>query len=247
MRNIKLTIEYDGTKYDSWAKQPGSKAVTIQDRLEAVIERMLDGEKTELIGAARTEAGVHAYAQVACFKTESKKSLESIKQYINRYLPRDIAVLSVSEAPERFHPAFSAKSFEYEYKLTMGDVPSVFDRRYNYYCFKPLNLDAMRKAAEFFKGKHDMKAFSDNKRQKKSTVREIFSIEIYGNGNEASILLHADDFWPNMAKIIVGTLIEVGMGNIKPAEIKDIIDSGEREKAGPTMDSKGLFLSAVHY
>lgn len=247
MRNIVLELEYDGTRYDGWAKQKGStKAMTIQDKLEAVISKMEDKE-TEVIGAARTEAGVHAYAQIANFKTDSRKSLLEIEQYINRYLPKDIAVLRAKEADERFHAAFGAKSFEYEYKITMGEVPSVFDRRFNYYSFKKLDIAKMKKACEQLVGTHDLKAFSDNRKQKKSTVRRIIEADVYAQGDEVSISIKADDFWPNMARIIVGTLVAVGKGEIRYDSIKDIIDSGDRERAGETIDPKGLFLAAVNY
>lgn len=247
MRNIKLVIEYDGSRYDGWQKQPShAKSVTIQDKIENVLEKM-EGETVELIGAARTEAGVHAYAQIANFKTNSTKKLYEIKHYLNRFLPRDIAVLEVAEVPERFHSSFSAKSFKYEYKITMGEVPSVFQRKYNYYSFHALDAAKMKKAVKYFLGKHDFKAFSDNKRMKKSTEREIFELDIYTDINEMSIMVHADDFWPHMARIIVGTLLEVGMGDIELEAVAGIIESKERERAGMTAEAKGLFLQEVVY
>ena len=247
MRNIKLLLEYDGSRYDGWQKQlKNGKSITIQDKVEDVLFKM-EGEKVELIGAARTEAGVHAYAQIANFKTESTKKLYEIKHYLNRYLPRDIAVLEVWEVPERFHSSFNAKSFTYEYKITMGEVASVFDRKYNYYSFDSLDVKAMKEASKVLIGKHDFKSFSDNKRMKKSTEREIFSLDIYGDIKEILITIKADDFWPHMARIIVGTLIEVGRGTILPSEMKTILTSLDREKAGPTAEARGLFLQDVSY
>lgn len=246
MKNIRLVIEYDGSRYDGWQKQARKGSNTIQEKLEEVLEKM-EGKPVELIGGARTEAGVHAYEQIANFKTDSTKKMYEIKHYLNRYLPMDIAVLQVDEVPERFHSAFGAKAFVYEYKITMGDVPSVFQRKYNYYSFQKLDADKMREAAKYFEGKHDFKAFSDNKRMKKSTEREIQEIDIYADIEEMSITIKADDFWPRMARIIVGTLIQVGRGEIEPAKVKDIIASKDREKAGETAEAKGLFLQEIIY
>ncbi len=246
MRNIRIVLEYDGSRYDGWQKQARKGSNTIQEKIESVLEKM-EGKPVELIGAARTEAGVHAYAQVANFKTDTKLKMYEIKHYLNRYLPMDIAVLEVDEVPERFHSSFLAKSFKYEYKITMGEVPSVFQRKYNFYSFHKLDGEQMREAAKYLIGKHDFKAFSDNKRMKKSTVREIFDIDIYMDIEEMSITIHGDDFWPRMARIIVGTLISVGRGEMKPEAVKEVLESLDREKAGETAEAKGLFLQEVCY
>ncbi|GAA4297598.1 tRNA pseudouridine(38-40) synthase TruA [Anaerocolumna aminovalerica] len=247
MRNIKLVIEYDGSRYDGWQKQQGNpKSITIQDKIESVLSKM-ENEQIQLIGAARTEAGVHAYNQIANFNTNTDMKLYEIKHYLNRFLPRDIAVLEVSEVPERFHSSFNAKAFRYEYKISMGEVPSVFERKYNYYSFHKLDSLKMRQAAKHFIGKHDLKAFSDNKRMKKSTERTIHKLDIYSDINEIVITIEADDFWPNMARIIAGTLMEVGAGNMEPDFIKEVIDSKDREIAGPTAEARGLFLQEVIY
>lgn len=246
MRNIELVIEYDGSRYNGWQRQKNSKAITIQEKIEDVLEKM-EGEKIEVIGAARTEAGVHAYGQIANFKTNTNMKLYEIKHYLNRYLPQDIAILQVLEVPERFHSSYLAKSFEYEYKITTGEVPSVFHRKYNFYSFHELDIMKMKEAAKYFIGKHDLCAFSDNKRMKKTTIREIFNLEVDIDINEINIHIEADDFWPRMARIIIGTLIEVGRGNIEPNVIPDIIESRDREKAGPAAEAKGLFLAEVVY
>ncbi|MFA9462949.1 MAG: tRNA pseudouridine(38-40) synthase TruA [Velocimicrobium sp.] len=247
MRNIKLLVEYDGSRYDGWQKQPkNEKSLTIQDKIEDVLCKM-DGETIDLMGAARTEAGVHAYAQIANFKTESTKKLYEIKHYLNRYLPRDIAVLEVWEVPERFHSSFNATSFTYAYKIAVGEVASVFDRKYNYYSFDALNVKAMKEAASLLIGVHDFKCFSDNRRMKKSTEREIYSLDICEDIKEIIITIKADDFWPHMARIIVGTLIEVGRGNLAASEMTTILSSLDREKAGPTAEAKGLFLQDISY
>lgn len=247
MRNIRLVIEYDGTRYDGWQKQPKyDNRITIQDKIEDVLKKMAE-EEIILIGAARTEAGVHAHGQIANFTTNSDLKLFEIKHYLNRYLPRDIAILEVSEVPERFHSSFTATSFEYEYRIATGEVASVFDRKYTYYCFHDLDILKMKEAATYLIGKYDFKAFSDNKRMKKSTERTIFSIDIYNDLKEITITIKADDFWPNMARIIVGTLMEVGLGNKEPSKMKDIIEGQDRKLAGETAQAKGLFLLDVHY
>jgi tRNA pseudouridine38-40 synthase len=246
MRNIQLVIEYDGSRYDGWQKQEGRTSITVQDKIEDVLAKM-EGEAVDVIGAARTEAGVHAYRQIANFKTNSDLKIYEIKQYLNRYLPRDIAVIEALEVPERFHASFNAVSFEYEYKISIGEVPSVFERKYNYYCFKKPDVAAMKEAAKHLIGKHDFKAFSDNKRMKKSTQRELMKVQVYGDEKEIIITICGDDFWPHMVRIIVGTLIEVGLSEKKATDIPNIIQSKNRELAGATADAKGLFLVDVYY
>ena len=247
MRNIKLVLEYDGSRYDGWQKQPGNpKSITIQDKVESILSKMED-ETVNIIGAARTEAGVHAYGQIANFNTNSTMKLYEIKHYLNRFLPRDIAVIEVAEVPERFHSSFNAKAFRYIYKISMGEVPSVFGRKYNYYSFHKLDVVKMKKAVEFLLGKHDFKSFSDNPRMKKSTERTINSIDITTGIDEITVTIEADDFWPNMARIIVGTLIDIGNETIKAEDMKEIIESKERAKAGATAEAKGLFLQEVLY
>jgi tRNA pseudouridine38-40 synthase len=247
MRNIKLVLEYDGSRYDGWQKQMGNpKSITVQDKVESVLSKM-DDETIMLIGAARTEAGVHAYGQIANFTTNSDMKLYEIKHYLNRFLPRDIAVLEVAEVPDKFHSSFNAKAFRYVYKISMGEVASVFERKYNYYSFHKLDILKMKQASKHLIGKHDLKAFSDNKRMKKSTERTINEIDLYSDINEIVITIEADDFWPNMARIIVGTLIEIGNGTMEPDYMKEILDSKDREKAGATAEARGLFLQEVVY
>jgi len=253
MRNIQLIIEYDGSRYDGWQKavttaknSASAKGGAIQEKIEEVLSKM-EEMPVELIGAIRTEAGVHAYRQVANFRTDSKKKTYEIKQYLNRYLPRDIAVLEALEVNDRFHAAFNAKEFVFEYHITIGEVPSVFDRKYNFYCFKRPDVAAMKAAAEKLKGTHDFKAFSDNKRMKKSTIRTISNIDIYASETEITITITGDDFWPNMVRNLVGTILDTGLGELKVEELPDIIASGDREKIGRAVETKGLFLADVKY
>ena len=253
MRNIQLVIEYDGSRYDGWQKAVTSaknaasaKGGAIQEKIEEVLSKMED-TPAELTGAIRTEAGVHAYRQVANFHTESKKKTYEIKQYLNRYLPRDIAVLEALEVNDRFHAAFNAKGFVFEYHITVGEVPSVFDRKYNYYCFKRPDLATMKAVAKELTGTHDFKAFTDNKRMKKSTVRTIHNIDIYGDEKEITVTISGDDFWPNMVRNLVGTILDAGLGELAVSDLPDIIASGDRERIGRAVEPKGLFLADVIY
>lgn len=247
MRNIQLVIEYDGSRYDGWQKQTNhSKNNSIQEKIEMVLNKM-EGESVEVIGAVKTEYGVHAYNQVANFKTNSTKKVYEIKHYLNQYLPRDIAVVEALEVPERFHSSMNLKSIVYQYKINMAEVPSVFQRKYEYYSFKKLDIQKMKLAAKEFLGIHDFKAYANNRKMKKSTQREIFDLEVNGDPNEIIITIHGDDFWPYMARNIVGTLIEVGANHIQPEEIKNILVSFDREKASKVAEASGLFLLEVKY
>ena len=203
-RNIRLLIEYDGGRYDGWQRLGKGHGVTIQGKLEDVLGKMT-GEKIELIGAGRTDAGVHAYEQVANFHTNSQMKCWEMKYYLNRYLPGDIAVNRVDDVPERFHSRYNAKAKKYLYRIAVGDVPCVFDRKYTWYCFDKLDVTAMKKAAALLVGEHDFKAFCSNKRTNKSTVREIYDIDIYADTRELQITVYGNGFLYNMVRIIVGT------------------------------------------
>lgn len=240
-------MEYDGSRYDGWQKQKGKgKSDTIMERVENVLEKM-EGESIELIGALRTEAGVHAYRQVANFKTNSSMKPYEIKHYLNRFLPMDIAVLEVEEVDERFHSSFHAKSFQFEYKISMEEVSSVFQRKYQYYSFKKLDGLKMRDAAKIIMGKHDFKAFANNKRMKKSTERNIKDIDIYVGIDEISITIQGDDFWPFFARTIVGVLLQVGRGDLTLKQVKDLVEGKACDFEPEIAEAKGLFLQEVNY
>lgn len=247
MRNLRLTIEYDGTRYGGWMESAsGHKETSVQEKITDVLVQM-EGAPVELIGAIRTEAGVHAYRQIANFHTASTKKTYEVKQYLNRYLPRDIAVLEVQEAEERFHAAFQAKSFVFEYHIAVGEVPSVFERRYQYYCFKRPDVAKMREAAAQLVGTKDFRAFSDNRRMKKSTLRTITAIEIYADEKELVITIKGDDFWPNMVRNLVGTLLAAGHGELSAERLPELIAAGDRTKLPIAVEPKGLFLADIRY
>lgn len=244
MRNFKLTIEYDGSRYQGWTRLGKDESTnTISNKLQEVITKMT-GQVPELFCGARTEVGVHAYAQVANFKADTQMKDYEIQHYLNRYLPMDIAILSVEEVPERFHAQLNAKSKIYIYRATICDVPSVFDYKYTFHCFRKPDVELMKQAAQLFTGRHDFKNFSTVKHTK-STQREVYSVQIYSDGEELQITMHADDFLHNMQRCMVGTLLEIGFGTRRPEDIQDIFEG--RQKCSAPCDPKGMYLQEVRY
>ena len=243
--NYKLTLQYDGTKLNGWQKQ-GNTDNTIQGKLEAILEKMY-GEYVEIHGSGRTDAGVHAISQVANYHAPAKFSEEEIKRTLNEYLSKDIRVLQVETAEERFHARLTAKGKTYEYRIDNGEIANVFQRKYTMREENPLDLEAMRKAAGYLLGTHDFKTFCANKKMKKSTVRTITSITIKDNDGIVAIRYTGNGFLYNMVRILTGTLIEVGRGKILPEEIPGIIDAMDRGAAGFTAPAQGLYLIEVTY
>lgn len=245
MRNICLTIEYDGSRYQGWTRLGKNESNnTISNKILDVLKKMTGEYVIELNCGCRTEVGVHAYAQVANFKTECDMNTQDIKYYLNRYLPMDIAITDVREVPERFHAQLNAVSKTYVYRMTVTDVPSVFDRKHTYHCFKTPDKKVMQQASHMLVGSHDFRNFSTVKKAK-STVREIYEIDIYGDGEEMQIMIHANDFLHNMARIIIGTLLEIGFGNRPKEDIEEIFE-GYAPASSPC-DPKGLYLQEVAY
>ncbi len=245
MRNIKLTIEYDGSRYQGWTR-PGKDTLgnTVSAKITDVLQKMTGESLTEFNYGCRTEAGVHAFAQVVNFRTTTDMDTQDIKHYLNRYLPMDIAITDVCEVPERFHAQLNALSKTYVYRMTITDVPSVFDRKHTFHCFKVPDKTAMQQAALMLIGKHDFECFSDGKKSK-STIREIYTIDIYGNEEEMQILIHANDFLHNMARTIIGTLLDIGFGLRKKEDIEEIFAG--TKTASPACDPKGLYLQEIEY
>lgn len=244
-KNIKMVLEYDGTRYDGWQKQ-GNTGNTIQGKLEQVLGRMT-GTSVELHGSGRTDAGVHALGQVANAHLETEMSTKEILVYMNRYLPEDIRVLEVWEAQPRFHSRLNAAGKIYVYQLDMAGQASVFERNYVYALGQRLDVNAMRIAADSLCGTHDYKSFSTGKTGKKSTVRTIWRITIRQEGTRLWIEYYGNGFLYNMVRILTGTLIEVGQGKRTPESIAGILEARDRETAGFTAPAKGLFLKAVLY
>lgn len=246
MRNIKLTIEYDGSRYQGWQRLGKDESTnTISNKIIEVIKKMTN-EDVELFCGARTEVGVHAYGQTANFKTTTDMTLLDIQHYLNRYLPMDIAVVDVEEKPERFHASLNASSKIYMYRLSISDVPSVFDRKYVYHSFRRPDVELMKQAALQLVGTHDFKKFSTVKKSK-STEKEIYDIDIYDDGNELQITLHGNDFLHNMPRMILGTLLDIGVGNRKKEDIELIFQDDSDVAASAPIDPKGLYLQEVLY
>lgn len=243
--NVKLTIQYDGTRYDGWQRQ-GNTDNTLQGRLEGVLSRMV-GKPVEIQGAGRTDAGVHARGQVASVHLPEGYTPQEVQNYLNRYLPEDVAVVNVVEVGERFHARLSATGKEYRYHIRMGSVPDVFARKYQYRVEEPLDLDAMERAAGYLTGKHDFRSFCGNRRFKKSTVREVFHIGVEVCGSDLTLVYRGDGFLYNMVRILTGTLLEVGLGQRTPESMVDILEARERTAAGKTAPAQGLVLQEVYY
>ena len=243
--NVKLTIQYDGTRYDGWQRQ-GNTDNTLQGRLEGVLSRMV-GKPVEIQGAGRTDAGVHARGQVASVHLPEGYTPQEVQNYLNRYLPEDVAVVEVVEVGERFHARLSATGKEYRYHIRMGSVPDVFARKYQYRVEEPLDIPAMERAAGYLTGKHDFRSFCGNRRFKKSTVREVFHIGVEVCGSDLTLVYRGDGFLYNMVRILTGTLLEVGLGQRTPESMVDILEAKERTAAGKTAPAQGLVLQEVYY
>ena len=245
--NIRITLEYDGSRYDGWQKQ-GNTENTIQGKLEAVLLKMA-GEEVEVHGSGRTDAGVHAKGQVANFHVDAKicPDGETAKEYLNRYLPEDIRVLEADPAPERFHSRLSASSKTYGYYVETGDKKNVFERKYVYGFGKKLDLEAMRRAAGFLIGEHDFKSFCANRRMKKSTVRRIDEIKIVEHGTKIELLYTGNGFLYNMVRAMVGTCVYAADGKFSPDDVPAILEGRNRTAAGPTVPAGGLYMTKLWY
>lgn len=244
MRNIRLDISYDGTRYQGWQRQAGSPN-TIQGKIEQALSRILE-EPIEISGSGRTDAGVHAKGQVANFHCESRMSAREILENLRKYLPEDIGIESCKDVSERFHARLNAKEKTYQYRIWNSERPCVFDRRYVYQMPEELDLDAMNAAAEYFLGTHDFGAFCARRKTKKSTVRWIKRISIERVGQEVRIRVTGNGFLHNMVRILVGTLIEVGRGQRSADSIPELFEK-RREDTGFLAPSKGLCLEEVIY
>lgn len=245
-KNYKLTIAYDGTRYFGWEHQPGKD--TIQGKIETVLQRMCEmDEIPEVIGAGRTDAGVHARAMVANVMLRTPLSEPEIKAYLNRYLPDDIAVTDVREASDRFHARYKAVGKTYSYTCYVGEGKPVFNRRYVARLdFEP-DVEAMMRAAEQLTGEHDFKSFCGNPKMKKSTVRLVDAITIKRSKNQIYFTFHGTGFLQHMVRILVGTLLEVGAGRLSSSDMTAILEAKDRRLAGPTAPACGLCLEKIDY
>ena len=244
-KNYKMTVAYDGSRYRGWQSQK-STDVTIQGKLNQVFSE-LEGRKVEVQGSGRTDAGVHALGQVASVRLTVEKSIPEIMEYVNRYLPDDIGITEMEEAPKRFHARLSAQRKTYCYRIFNSVAPNVFERKWMCRIPEPLDLEKMRQGAGYLEGTHDFAAFCTRHQKKKSSVRTIYRLEILSEGAEVDIRITGNGFLHNMVRIIAGTLVEIGQGRREPLEIKQLLEEGIREQAGVTMPARGLILQSVEY
>ncbi len=245
-RNYRITIQYEGSRYDGWQKQ-GNTDNTIQGRIEQILGRMI-GREVEIHGSGRTDAGVHAMGQVANFHLPGNRSPQEVMEYLNRYLPEDIAVLSCEPVSDRFHSRLNASQKTYIYQIEVGQKRDVFARRTRYGIAELLDVAAMKKAAELLCGTYDYKSFCGNKKMKKSTIRTVYSIEVEQKKSNLIILrFTGSGFLQNMVRIMTGTLIEVGQGRRSWDSMPEILAAMDRQAAGFTAPAEGLCLAEVRY
>lgn len=259
MQNYKMTVQYDGTRYNGWQKQGDTKN-TIQYKLEEVLSR-LTGSDVAVHGAGRTDAGVHAKGQVAQFRlndpqleevrreaqAENMPDAAFLTEYLNRYLPEDIGVLSVEEAAPRFHSRYNASSKHYRYRIGTNKAYHVFDRKYVYEYEGQLDVMAMKVATIQLRGEHDFSSFNGNPHMKKSKVKTIHNIRITETPSEIDIDFYGSGFLQYMVRIMVGTLIEIGEGKRDPQSLDMLLEAKDRKLAGPTAPACGLTLEEVRY
>lgn len=243
-QNYKLTIAYDGSRYYGWEHQPDKP--TIQGKLEDVLTRMT-GAPVDVIGAGRTDAGVHAKAMTANAVLDTELLPEDIRDYMNRYLPDDICVREVRAASERFHARYKAVGKTYCYTCYTGALKPVFDRKYVLTLERAPDVAAMQRAAALLVGEHDFKSFCGNPKMKKSTVRLVDRIEIVQKRDYLYLNFHGTGFLQNMVRILVGTLLEVGYGKRPAEEMPEILEARDRTRAGYTVPPQGLCLVKVDY
>lgn len=245
--NIKIEIMYDGTHFNGWQRLGnGKEETTIQGILEQTVLNVT-GQKVKLIGSGRTDAGVHAYGQVANFHLNSRIDLNGFRSEMNTMLPKDIQIVSAEYVKESFHSRYDAISKWYEYQISTGDVERVFQRHLSLYVKEKLDIEAMRRAAEYLCGTHDFAGFSSTMADGRPTVKTIYEVQIVKKEEMLVICYHGDGFLYNMVRILTGTLLEVGLGKRKPESIFAIFEKCDRQLAGVTVPGKGLFLKKVVY
>ena len=245
MRNIRLLIEYNGTNYQGWQVQP--KGPTIQGMVEEKLA-LITGEAVHLIGSGRTDSGVHAFGQVANFKTKSQLNIHSIQKALNSLLPPDIMIRRAEEVEEGFDARKQSKSKVYEYRILNRELRSAFDHEYAWHIPQKLDLEEMRKATRILIGEHDFSSFRSVGSPTRTAIRRVIRAE-WKKGQDGFIRfeVEANGFLKQMVRAMVGTLVEVGKGKIDSEEFRKILDSRNRKEAGPTAPAHGLFLKEVKY
>lgn len=244
MKRIMLTVAYDGTAYNGWQVQPNG--ITIEGELNRALKELL-GEDISVIGASRTDAGVHALCNMAVFDTENRILPEKIAPALNARLPEDIRVQRSVEVAPDFHPRHCNTKKTYEYRIYMGKYENPIGRQYAHFVYVPLDVEKMQEAAGYLVGEHDFKSFCVVKAQVLTTVRTLYSAEVKKEGDYLIIRVSGNGFLFNMVRIIAGTLLEVGKGKIEPEQVKEILEAKDRQAAGPTAPARGLTLVSFEF
>ena len=244
MKRIMLKVAYDGTDYCGWQIQPRDK--TIESELNKHLSSLLQ-EDIRVIGASRTDSGVHALSNIAVFDTNARMDAAKVAHALNQRLPSDIRIQESREVPLTFHPRHCNSKKTYEYRIYNAPFENPITRRYAYFVYVPLDLDRMRRAASYLIGEHDFKSFCVAKAKVLSTVRTIYDIRIEKQGDYISIFVSGNGFLFNMVRIIVGSLVKVGRGAWEPEYIEEILASRDRQKAGPTAPANGLTLYSYEF
>jgi len=244
VRNVALTLEYDGAHFYGFQVQKNRR--TVQSELELALKKLF-GKKIRIATSGRTDSGVHAEAQVVHFKTESKLALDKILKGLNHYLPEDLAVTEIQKVPSSFHAQYSAKRKTYEYRIFNSSVRSPLKRTRTFFVPYWLNFSRMKQAARLLRGKHDFRAFEASGSRRKSAVRTIRKLDIKKTGNDIMITVEANGFLYNMVRSLVGTLIEIGRGRMTLSGLKAVLVSKNRSQIGPTAPAHGLTLKRVSY
>lgn len=243
-KRVRLTVAYDGTAYHGWQVQPG--VVTIESKLNECLSQLLK-EEIEVIGASRTDSGVHALGNIAVFDTFARMPAEKISYALNQRLPEDIKIQKSEEVPLEWHPRHCESRKTYEYRIYRGEFPMPVNRLYTLFTYHKLDVERMRRAARYLEGEHDFKSFCQTGAQVESTVRRIYRVEILEQGAELIIRVCGGGFLYNMVRIIAGTLMEVGQGKREPEEIPRILEKKDRSAAGPTAPAQGLTLMKYEF
>ena len=244
MKRIKLTVAYDGTDYCGWQIQPNG--ITVEEVLNRNLSE-LTGEEITVIGASRTDSGVHAQGNVAVFDSDTTIPPERIAYAVNRKLPEDIVVIRSEEVPGDWHPRYQETEKTYEYHILNREMPDPVRRRDTYFVSYPLDLEAMRRAAAYLKGEHDFRSFCNIHTDVQDTVRTIYDLDIIRSGDLVTVRIRGNGFLYNMVRIIVGTLVRVGRGFYSPGQVKEILEEKERTSAGVTAPPQGLVLVKIDY
>lgn len=244
MKRVKLTVAYDGTAYCGWQVQ--NNGPTIEGELNRCLSQLL-GEEIEVIGASRTDSGVHALCNIAVFDTKTQMPAEKISYALNQRLPDDIRIQKSEEAAPDFHPRYCTSIKTYEYRIYVGKFPMPTRRLYTHFTYHELNILAMQEAGAYLTGEHDFKSFCAAGSQAESTVRTVYMMEVKEEGAEIVIRVSGNGFLYNMVRIMAGTLMEVGQNRYSPEHMRNILEARDRSAAGPTAPPQGLTLVRYDY